>query len=225
MNDELGFYENGPLATGAIDPFDKTTWTDDSRTYFENVDEMLMSKSRELLVFSNDRPWHAVYLIAKFFEIATSQIRIFSGSLTRKLDDFHLEVYGNPRVIEAARCFLQKPNAQLSVVVQNDIDVDEGQEAENHPLVSAALALEPKGGIRVRKASQASLNMLEQHRMLRHMMIVDKFAWRMEQDSTTLLSVKADVGIGDRSFTKKLCRLFDEVLFEKGINLLQAPVV
>ena len=205
-----------------VDPFNSKTWTDDSTIYFENVDAMLLNPKEYL--FSNDRLWHALYLIAKFFECAKDNVRIFSGKLTRKSDEFGLKIYENPNVVEAVCGFLAKPNTQLNIVVQDEIDVDVGQDASSHPLIKEVVASSPKGRLTLCKANKNSLDKLRQHNMLRHMMIVDRFAWRLEFDSSAPL-VKADVGIGDESLAKQLGRLFDEVLFRPGRKLLESPAV
>ena len=204
-----------------VDPFNPTTWTDDSRIYFNNVDAMLLNPKEYL--FSNDRLWHALYLMAKFFECAKNHVRIFSGKLTRKSDEFGLKIYENPNVIDAVCRFLAKPNTQLNIVVQDEIDVDVGQDASDHPLIKAVAASSPMGRLTLCKANRNSLDKLRRHNMLRHMMIVDRFAWRLEFDSGVPL-VKADVGIGDESLAKQLGRLFDEVLFRPGHKLLKDPL-
>ena len=203
-----------------VDPFNHKTWTDDSRIYFNNVDAMLLNPKDYF--FSNDRLWHALYLIVKFFECAESRVRIFSGKLTRKSDEFDLKIYENQNVIEAVCRFLAKPNTQLNIVVQDEIDVDAGQDASSHPLIKAVVASRPKGCLTLCQANKSSLDKLKKHDMLRHMMIVDRFAWRLESGSSASL-VKADVGIGDESFARQLSKLFDGVLFRPGRKLLESP--
>lgn len=205
-----------------INAFDEKTWNEAEKFYFEEVESLLQQKVN--IKFSNGRPYHAVFLIEKFFHHARSHMRIFSGSLTRQTE-YGMDLYQDPHVIKAAKEFLGRPQRRLTIVLEKDIDVDEGMSAQQHPLIEGVCShLEKnllKGGeLRVFQAHSSVLKFLEQRKFLHHLIVMDHQAWRIETDAEKF---KAQVNTGDSKGASKLARMFDEVLCSNAIQLVPIP--
>ena len=104
-----------------VSPFDpKELLNEDERFYIRYVDR-LMNK-RATAEFGNGRPFHAVYLIYKFLMNAQCEVRLFSGSLTRRAEegkpDAGLLVYEDMHVLKAVRKFLGQENTSLKIVLE-----------------------------------------------------------------------------------------------------------
>lgn len=194
-----------------VDPFDSKTWTDDERFYFEYVDEMLASGSD--IGISNGKPIHAVYLLASFLSHASRAVRLFSGTMSRKTTGGDLEIYGNSHVAEAAEVLLSRPSSTMTIVLEKNIDVDEGQSAEDHPLVSSIKNLKEsgrlKGRFEVRKITDERLNWLREKEICHHLMVMDEKAYRLETDTDFM---KAYVNFGDAKNARMLADLFDKFI-------------
>ena len=209
--------------TGPIDPFDEGSWTESERFYFERVSKLL--NERADIRFSNGQPAHAVYLMKLFFQTAERRMRIFSGNLARRTEKGIL-LYENPHVISASANFLCRPGNKLMIVLEKDIDVDDGQTADGHPFIAEILKRrntgDMKGSLFLGKARQEDLKFLRDKKFLHHLVIMDEQAWRIEIDPVPN-RVKAQVNAGDRAGAQTLVNLFDKVLFrraEKTIELL-----
>lgn len=88
-----------------------------------------LAKDRTDRRIPNGEPGHARILVTEMLKNAEEGVRVFSGS-------FNKEVYGEPRLLEAA-CSMLRRGKRLKVLIQND------DELALHPLV-AALANEKR---------------------------------------------------------------------------------
>ena len=104
-------------------------------TYYQIVDQAFQSERTRFI--SNGRPEHAAYLMEKFFAEAKSSVCLFSGHLSRVVGG--VEVYSSKEVINAAKSFLRRSGSKLDIILAGDIDVDEGESAEDHPLLKGLL--------------------------------------------------------------------------------------
>ena len=122
---------NAMSKKGTFDAFDESTWTDGERRYFKIIDDALANGDD--MQISNGKPQHAVYLLAKFLENASHSINMFSGRLSRYLDDGSVPAFADPHVLASARGFLER-DATLRVVLEGEPDVGPGtQDPERHP--------------------------------------------------------------------------------------------
>ena len=201
-----------------LNPFDATTWSEAERIYFGEVDRAFAAS--EDISISNGRPEHAIYLIHKFLTHARSVVRLFTGSLSRNHNG--VVAYANPHITHAVRTFLARPASQLLVVAQKDIDVDEGESPEDHPLVLAAKEAERTGQLRgvleLSRASPDAIKALRVGNVLHHFMLMDKRAFRLETDPH---QATAFVNFGDQSTVDVLTSIFDDLLCSGATKLVR----
>ena len=162
--------------------FNDGTWDEGTRLYFGHVERFWAKKSTSWL--ADLRPLHAVYLLHKLLQNAQREMRIFSGSLPRHVRDGKdrgMAVYAEPKILEAAKGFLSKEDTCLKIVVEKELDVDEGQSVEDHPLMQMVGSLKDEGRLRgsceIRKASPEQIRKLEEIDVHCHMMLMDKSAY------------------------------------------------
>lgn len=191
-----------------IDVFDKETWGEDERKYFEIIDQACLSKKDALL--SNGRPEHAVYIIHKFLENAQQKVRLFSGQLLCTLED--VSVYGNPYIIEAAKAFLREPRTTLSVILEKEIDVAPEKSPQDHPLIQAVVAAKEEeaiqGSLKVYRVLEEFSKILKESNFAYHWMVMDEQAYRLENDTE---KATAFVNFGDTVKATRLGNLFDDI--------------
>lgn len=204
--------------TTKLDPFDPQTWSEQESRYFGEVDAALAAGSD--LLISNGKPEHAVYLVEKFLAHAKKSVRLFSGRLSRAVGG--VEVYGSPEVGEAADKLLTNLGA-LQIVLEHDIDVDEGAAWAAHPLVRIKDRLEKEGRLtghlEIRQASEESLAHLRRFNFLNHWMVMDDSAYRLETDAR---KATAHVNFGDAEMAGMLAHIFDR-LFKDATPLPSPP--
>ena len=144
--------------------------------------------------------------------------------MSRKTADGKLQIYGNPHVATAAETLLSKPDSRITVVLEGDIDVDEGQSVRDHPLVSSILSQidsgELKGAFEVRKLGERRLRWLRRKGICHHLMVMDEQAYRLETDTS---SMKAHVNFGDVKNARMLAHLFDRFISRDSQQLVMAP--
>ena len=199
-----------------LDPFDKNTWSDIEKLYFERVDDFFERDVGEQ--FTNGNAAHAVYLITKFFQNAKREVRIFSGRLTRKASN-GVQIYANPNLVKAVGGFLKR-GGELKIVLQEDLDGT----IEEHPLVRDCLNLKKFHLVR---ANDDSIAFLREQAFLHHMMVMDEKAWRIETKTRLdhqgeLKRVEALVSVSHPAGAASLKNLFDVVLFANGESLIPA---
>ena len=204
--------------TSVLDAFDPATWNDAERYYYERVDEALRNATD--IVISNGRPQHAVYLIEKFLSEAKQAVRLFTGRLSRTYGG--ISVYTHPRVIAAAEELLRRPNSKLTVVLEEEIDVEPGQLPNDHPLVRVANRCreeqQMRGLLEVRRASETAIDILRHNSYRYHWMVMDDRAYRLETDT---VHVKAHVNFGDATTTTALVAIFDRLLYPTSTELVR----
>ena len=172
------------------------------RSYYEIVDQAFESEHKRLI--SNGQPEHAAYLVRKFFEGAERHIRLFSGHLKRNVDD--VPMFSSPDIIKAAKGFLRKPGAMLDIVLAGGIDVSEGGEPEDHPLL-AAIRYESNWGF---LRGTLTLSMAgEVDKGFQHFLLMDDRAVRVETDSE---KVKAIVAFGDDALCSAAAGKFGQIV-------------
>ena len=198
-----------------LDPFDHATWSEGERYYFEHADDALKHKTDVLI--SNGKPEHAVFLTHRFFVHAEYQIRLFSGTLSRKYGNVH--IYGNQHIVDALRQLLSDIKS-INIVLERPIDVDSDQSADDHPIVRTASELKQEGRLRgtleIRQANQDALDFLRTHNFLYHWMVMDETAFRLETD---IAHTQAHANFGDFNMAATLARLFDRVLYRQSTRL------
>ena len=202
-------------------------WSEGSREYFDYVDDVM---ERNLdMDFGNGRPLHAAYLIYKFFSHARREMRLFSGSLLRRVREGGLDggllVYEDERVLDAVRGFLSKDGTSLKIVVSDPLDIDEGQAPEDHPLMKAIQALSDegklKGSCEIRRIGKNEQHILHERNRHYHLLLMDRKAYRFERDAK---KYKALVNVNDGKLTKILVDFFDETLLPMSGGLWMPQV-
>lgn len=203
-----------------ISPFDEETWTESERFYFDYVERMLDEGAN--VVVKNGRPIHAIYLIEAFLRKAKNTVRLFSGTLRQRTDE--LEIYSDSHVVAAARNFLSRSGTDMRIVLENPIDLMEGQRMEDHPMIDTAYWLRDEGrmggAFRVRRARKDNIRFLRREKFCHHMVIIDERAYRLETDPEKF---KAHVNFGDEKTAGKLSQVFDRILFDSGEPLVSIP--
>ena len=208
-------------------PVDEDFSVDKEQVYYECI-EHLISQRRNVTV-GNGKVEHAVYLIAAFLRHAEKIVRIFSGSLKQKTDASpHVDIYADSDVISAATNFLRLPGTALRILVEDQIDVDQGCRPTDHPLIAAVARQqhcgELRGRLTVRQARKdllAELDADNKRRLWgRHLLLMDEQAARWE---THPEKFTADVNFGDKKFAKLLARVFDRVLMVGSRELVSIP--
>lgn len=179
----------------------------DSLDYYSLLDAALENKTDAVL--SNGRPEHARFIIQRFLEHAKGTVRLFTGQLKRTFNG--VQIYEDKTIRKVAKEFLGREGTRLAILLQNDIDVEEG-EAENHPLVKdileAAQRHELKGTLEIRKASDNDVEWLCTSDFPYHWMVMDEEAYRLE---TECEQAKASVNFGDPKMAEALAKLFDRI--------------
>ena len=151
--------------------------TDDEVRYFQAIDDVFRGESKQ--VISNSKPGHAVYLIYKFLESAERSLKICTGCLAQEVRG--VWAYGDPMLAESAARFLQKPNAELSIVLLDDKgpELKEGESLADHPFLAkikqASHTL--KGTLKV---FQVSSKWYRDFSFRHHFLVMDNHALRVE---------------------------------------------
>ena len=171
------------------------------KDYYEIVDEAFESDGERLI--NNGRPEHAAYLIRKFFERAQSRVLMFSGHLTRAVGT--IPVFESSEIVDAARRFLLRPGSELHIVLGGEIDVDDGDEPKDHPLIAGVQEEYDWGFFRGRMTlSQAD----SQDSPFQHFLVMDDEACRIETDSER---IKAVVAFRHRELCESAADMFDRI--------------
>ena len=99
----------------------------------------------------------------------------------------------------------RRADCKLTVVMEEDIDVDPGQFANDHPLVRMASECKSnqqmQGSLEIRRVSGSAIDMLRRNNYCYHWMVMDDRAYRLETDT---VHVKAHVDFGDAKTTAAL---------------------
>ena len=167
--------------------------------YYALVDRAFEgSEDRDI---SNSRPNHAAYIIHKLLDRAEQRVLIYSGRL--KQDQDGVSIYGSPSIIDAARKLLRKPQSELSIVVEKEVDVDDGQAPNDHPLI-AAIQMEADRGWMRGKFDVKSLAHGEEP-FPQHFVVMDDRAYRVETDGNQLSAI---ANFGDPETAKLAADVF-----------------
>ena len=200
--------------TKVLNPFDPSTWGDDEKLYFNQIDLALEESLN--LPLSNGKPAHAVYLIDKLLRNATKNIRLYSGNLRQVWDD--IDVYRHEVILDAVSVLLKR-GADLFITLEEDID---GGSVMEHPLVRSAFKWNDeglmKGLLDIRQADQSSIAYLEERDFNHHWMVMDEQAYRLEADTG---DIKAHVNFGDEVVGEALTKIFDRRLFRMARPLVR----
>ena len=187
------------LSEGFQSIFPISSRSDDEQTYFRIIDEAIgATKPR---VISNGRPAHAIYLIYKFLACVAQNVRIYTGSLKRHLDD-NLAAYADQTVISTAIGFLRNPTASLCVVIADELDTGEDQSVISHPMVKEIQDANVNGEFTLFRETTQRPDFTE------HLLIMDDQAVRVETDPR---NTKAFVSFGDREVVSLANRLFEDI--------------
>ena len=200
-------------------PQDDDTSAATVRCYFEHVDKLYDSGGN--VAFSNSKGIYAVGLITRLLNRAQHEVRLFSGWLTRQDPSSEVPLYGDRCVVAAAQGFLQKDRSKFIVVLEHELDVDSGMKRAGHPLIKALVSARDEGKLsgtfELRKAANGAIRFLRERDSLKHMMVVDRQAYRIETDGKHL---RAHVNFGDEQSCAVLSQLFDEYILA-GSELLE----
>ena len=207
------------MTDNRVHPFDSQTWTDEERRYFEYIDEKL--SSGEDIGISNGKPIHAVFLIERFIKKAENRIRLFSGKLSQKSDS-GIPIYSDPHIATAVLEFLYKKQSNLTIILENEIDIDSWEKLEDHPLIQKIVEANEKGKIlgkfELRQANQKALDFLDRYEARTHFMVLDQQAYRIETD---LEEMKAYVNFGNTNAVKSLSVIFDRSVYPQSNPLIE----
>ncbi len=192
------------------DPFDKTTWTDKDRFYYEYIDAMLDDAVDARV--SNVKPDHAAYLIRALLTHAKKHVRLFIGDLGAAERE---TIFESPAIAEAAKKLLSQEGSKLTIVVGEADDPAAGD--EDQPLVRSILESQKEGKItgtmEIRRARQAAVDFLRSHHHYYPLMVMDESAYRVETGNTV---TPAYANFGDRKAAREYALLFDDVLYSES---------
>ena len=179
----------------------------DEQLYRDMVDRAF--KGNDPRSFSNGKPEHAAYLIGRFFDHATSTIRLYCGSLARAMNG--VQVYASSDVIGSALEFLRRPNTRLLIVLEKEIDAHSRDE---HPLLRAISRAEPQvGGTTHVYTNGVQMGGNGNPVTIPHFMVMDQKGYRIEVDTRKVI---ASAKVNDVSQSQTLTRFFDQVLVERN---------
>ena len=169
----------------------------DERLYFEMINAAMEARENKLI--SNGKPAHAVYLLHKFLASAERSVRIYTGKLSRVFDG--VLAYGDPELARSAIQFLQKENSSLSIIIVEDLDVEEGRSIKDHPLLAAISEAEIRGSLNVSRGNPDDWENFQYH-----FVVMDEEAVRVEYDTN---KAQAFVNFAYAETGARLARLFD----------------
>ena len=171
----------------------------DEQTYFKIIDEAMQSDQPR--VISNGQAAHAIYLIYKFLDSATESVKIYTGSLKQHLKG-NLLAYADKTVTDAAIRFLRDPDARLTIVIADELDIQEGQSLLDHPMVARIHESSVNGQFTLLHETGQVNNYPE------HLLIMDDKAVRVETEPQ---DTKAFVSFGDRELGELANRVFEGI--------------
>lgn len=192
-----------PEANMTIDFFDDDAPGQADRIYLASVDECAAERKNRFL--SNMTTGHARYILAKIFENAQSEVRLWTNGMPREKDGEPM--YASEELIRAAVSFLDKPDAVFSIIVNGAFDVDAGQGPGDHPFLRAIWdheQAEAKTRVCQTRDPRNPDNVLDVHGFA----VMDKTGYRAEtkDDSTAV------VNFGDHAVAESLAETFDSVM-------------
>jgi len=206
--------------------FDKNQWTVEQRRYFEYIHRCaLLSKDQWI---SNGKPSHAIFLVGKFLELATSKVRILSGSLKRESDietvgnGGKLPIYADTGLLDRVENFLtQDEGVELSIITERPIDLPPEAELAEHPLIKRVLSLKEQGRLKGRFAlRQLSYPDAFVKSFGHHFAVMDQDAYRLETDTD---NAKAVANFGREDKPKELNHFFDVLQKDSADTLILSP--
>ena len=119
----------------------------DQATYFDAIEQGLQESIDR--VFVNEKPVNVVHVQGRFLALAQNKVRMFSETLQRRCGG--IDVYYDGGVRKGVRELLLK-GGSIQVLLEGELDLDEGQDCSQHPLVVLADGLQA-GGLEMRQAS------------------------------------------------------------------------
>ncbi len=176
---------------------------------YRGIVDQAAAQPGEPKTINNKDPRHAAYLLETFFRGAEDHVRIYTTQLARKVG--REPVYASPDLIEAAKALLDKPASQISIIVQDDLDLDKGMAAEDHPLIAGLLAAGSFHGRGTPSRSPAEGSRLhvykhEGDRELGDFAVMDESAYRAEIDEQKATAI---ANFGNPELASRLAQLFD----------------
>ena len=169
-------------------------------------------------VIENGCPEHAVYLMRKMFECAQDKVRIFSGSLMRRVsnsDGEVIQVYSDKLLIDSIVEFLRPKGRQMEIVVADGVDGGEN----DHPLV---LRLKNESKSIRGHSSISKLNATGRQCLTEetdgHFIVMDEKGYRLETDD---MKVKAYASFGDSKSARVLADFFDSNLLPNADSVVR----
>lgn len=195
--------------------------TSEDQGYYRNVDRCVSEKLDQPI--SNALPAHACYLMTKMFQTAHKRIRLYSGSLERRVKESCaldgepegatgsadlVDVYADKALLAAVCDFVGNRGGDVSIIVQKDVDGG----VETHPLISLITEMKRDGSLRG-KVEVKQLGKQYADAIENHFMVMDDTAYRFEFDHNPC---RAQANFGDLKTAKALAELFDENLFPAG---------
>lgn len=161
---------------------------------YREIIKRLASKRTDARI-PNGLPQHATILIETMFSTATAEMRIFTKELNQ-------DIFGEPKLLGAAKKFLSKPYANLKILLQSPQDVEWTQE---HPLFQVFNDLNNTnllhGGVVIKNAS-GSYSTDD----VNHFTVMDNDGFRFETDH---YNCKAIANFNEPKTAEKLIKVFD----------------
>ncbi|MDQ7074058.1 MAG: hypothetical protein Q9O24_02665 [Gammaproteobacteria bacterium] len=161
-------------------------------------------------------------------ELATSKVRILSGSLKRESDietvgnGKKLPIYADTGLLDRVENFLtQEEGVELSIITERPIDLPPAAKLEAHPLIERVLSLKKQGTLK----GQFSLRQLSYPDAFiksfgHHFAVMDQDAYRLETDTD---NAKATANFGRDDRPKELNHFFDVLQKDSKDTLILSP--
>jgi hypothetical protein len=161
---------------------------------------------------TNGSPFHARLVLSKIFEMATSEVVVYSGHLRRVGRDERLNkaglIWAYQPLIDAAKRFLRKPGTKLSILVQNCIDGSPLTGGMDHPFLSTLFGDNDRAGrleLIVARGYKTRVLPISP----RHFAVADEKMYRLE---TTDKGVWATANFNEPKTAKFLSGYFSELV-------------
>jgi len=166
----------------------------DNQWYFDLVDRC--ANDGKDIVISNGESAHARYLIMKLFDVSLRSVQMYCGALRQQHED-GTPVYEWDNLIQSAKAFLDRPETNLDILIEDD-EFDGG--AENAFI--KGLKESPYFSEKV------TLKKIDDIAMSNHVVISDGKAFRFETDDE---EVKAIANFNDPKQASEFSKVFKSV--------------
>ena len=196
---------SGARATSVLD---SNAGEEADRLYRELIDAAAEGRQDKLI--ANGGPEHAAYLMQRFLELGQSKVRLCTGRLARAFRG--VAMYSRDDIIRAAKAFLSQADTEFAILIQVKMDLDRGEEPQNHPLIRALLEDEARQG-------QLNVYQMTESGFKYEFAVLDDWAFRVETDTK---QAEAIANFGHHSLAQDLASLFDNLVEGHSKTLVAA---